>query len=119
MAAGMVPPFASFIATSLFKEKYNDEEKESGITNIVLGASLVTEGAIPFALRNPKHVLPSFVIGSALTGALVMMSNILSVAPHGGLFVIFLVSKPFLYLIYIIMGSLVSSLLMGLSRKSV
>ena len=117
MAAGMVPPLATFVATRLFKDKYNDEENQAGITNLVLGASFITEGAIPFASSDPLRVLPSFVVGSALTGALVMMSNILVNAPHGGIFVIFLISKPLLYVVYILAGSILAGLLLGITKR--
>lgn len=117
MAAGMVPPLATFVSTMLFKDKYNEEENQAGITNLVLGASFITEGAIPFASSDPLRVLPSFVVGSSLTGALVMMSNILVKAPHGGVFVIFLISKPILYISYILIGSIVSGVLLGIFKK--
>ena len=117
MAAGMVPPLATFVSTMFFKEKFNEEEKQAGLTNLVLGASFITEGAIPFASADPLRALPSFVVGSALTGALVMMSNILVKAPHGGIFVIFLISKPVLYLAYILAGSILSGVILGLLKK--
>lgn len=117
MAAGMVPPLATFVATRVFAKKYSEEETQAGLTNLVLGASFITEGAIPFASSDPIRVLPSFVVGSALTGALVMMSDILVNAPHGGIFVIFLISKPLLYLLYIILGSVVSGVLLGVSKR--
>ena len=117
MAAGMVPPLATFVATRVFAKKYSEEENQAGLTNLVLGASFITEGAIPFASSDPIRVLPSFVVGSALTGALVMMSDILVNAPHGGIFVIFLISKPLLYLLYIILGSVVSGVLLGVSKR--
>ena len=82
-----------------------------------LGASFITEGAIPFASSDPLRVLPSFVVGSALTGALVMMSNILVNAPHGGIFVIFLISKPLLYVVYILAGSILAGLLLGITKR--
>lgn len=117
MAAGMVPPLATFVSTMLFKDKYNDEDNQAGLTNLVLGASFITEGAIPFASSDPLRVLPSFVVGSSLTGALVMMSNILVNAPHGGIFVIFLISKPLLYMLYIAIGSVVSGVLLGVFKR--
>lgn len=117
MAAGMVPPLATFVSTMFFKEKFNEEEKQAGLTNLVLGASFITEGAIPFASADPLRALPSFVIGSALTGALVMMSNILVKAPHGGIFVIFLISNPILYLAYILAGSILSGVVLGVLKK--
>lgn len=118
MAAGMIPPLATFFSTLLFTNKYSEKENQAGMTNLVLGASFITEGAIPFASSDPLRVIPSFAVGAAITGALVMTSNILVNAPHGGVFVIFLVSKPFLYLVYIGIGAFVSGLLLGLFKRS-
>lgn len=93
MAAGMVPPLAVFVATVLFKDKFSQEERDSGLTNIVMGLSFITEGAIPFGAADPARAIPSFIVGSALTGALVGMAGIKLMAPHGGIFVIALTSK--------------------------
>lgn len=109
MAAGMVPPLAVFLATKIRPSIFTEEERQAGNTNLVLGASFITEGAIPFASKNPLRVIPSYVFGSALTSALVMLSQIKVNAPHGGIFVIFLVSKPVLYLLYILLGSVLSA----------
>ncbi|MCG4436445.1 fructose-specific PTS transporter subunit EIIC [Erysipelothrix rhusiopathiae] len=117
MAAGMVPPLAVFVATLLFKHKFKAEERQAGMTNLILGASFITEGAIPFASSDPLRVIPSFVVGSALTGALSLAFNITVNAPHGGLFVILLVSQPLLYILFIIIGSVVSGLLMGILKR--
>ena len=117
MAAGMVPPLAVFVATLLFKHKFKAEERQAGMTNLILGASFITEGAIPFASSDPIRVIPSFVVGSALTGALSLAFNITVNAPHGGLFVILLVSQPLLYILFIIIGSVVSGLLMGILKR--
>ncbi|EEV32233.1 PTS system fructose specific IIABC component, partial [Enterococcus gallinarum EG2] len=107
MAGGMVPPLAIFIATVLFKNKFTKDQKEAGLTNIVMGLSFVTEGAIPFAAADPLRAIPSFVIGSALTGALVGAFNIQLMAPHGGIFVVLLLSKPLLFLLFILIGAIV------------
>lgn len=117
MAAGMVPPLAVFVATLLFKHKFKAEERQAGMTNLILGASFITEGAIPFASSDPLRVIPSFIVGSALTGALSLAFNITVNAPHGGLFVILLVSQPLLYILFIIIGSVVSGLLMGILKR--
>ena len=85
MAAGMVPPLAVFVATLLFKDKFTEEERNSGLTNIVMGLSFITEGAIPFGAADPARAIPSFIVGSALTGALVGMAGIKLMAPHGGI----------------------------------
>ena len=119
MAGGMVPPLAIFIATVLFKNKFTKDQKEAGLTNIVMGLSFVTEGAIPFAAADPLRAIPSFIIGSALTGALVGAFNIQLMAPHGGIFVVLLLSKPLLFLLFILIGAIVSGIIFGLLKKEV
>lgn len=118
MAGGMVPPLAVFVATLLFKDKFTKEERESGLTNIVMGLSFITEGAIPFGAADPARAIPSFIAGSALTGALVGLSGIKLMAPHGGIFVIALTSNPLLYLVFIAIGAIVSGVLFGALRKN-
>ena len=117
MAAGMVPPLAVFVATVLFKDKFSQEERDSGLTNIVMGLSFITEGAIPFGAADPARAIPSFIVGSALTGALVGMAGIKLMAPHGGIFVIALTSNALLYLLFILIGAVVSGILFGINRK--
>lgn len=117
MAAGMVPPLAVFVATVLFKDKFSQEERDSGLTNIVMGLSFITEGAIPFGAADPARAIPSFIVGSALTGALVGMAGIKLMAPHGGIFVIALTSNALLYLLFILIGAVVSGILFGFLRK--
>ncbi len=117
MAAGMVPPLAVFVATILFKNKFTEEERDSGLTNIVMGLSFITEGAIPFGAADPARAIPSFIVGSALTGALVGLSGIKLMAPHGGIFVIGLTNNPILYLVYVLIGAVVSGLIFGYLRK--
>ncbi|VTS30731.1 PTS system protein fructose-specific EIIABC component [Streptococcus porcinus] len=117
MAGGMVPPLAVFVATLLFKDKFTKEERESGLTNIVMGLSFITEGAIPFGAADPARAIPSFIAGSALTGALVGLAGIKLMAPHGGIFVVALTSNPILYLVFVAIGALVSGILFGALRK--
>lgn len=119
MAGGMVPPIAVFIATLLFKDKFTKQEQEAGLSNIVMGLSFITEGAIPFAAADPIRAIPSFMVGSAVAGALVGWAGIKLMAPHGGIFVILLVSKPLLYLAFILIGAIVSGLLFGALKKKV
>ncbi|HFI0447944.1 TPA: fructose-specific PTS transporter subunit EIIC [Streptococcus suis] len=118
MAGGMVPPLAVFVATLLFKDKFTQEERNSGLTNIVMGLSFITEGAIPFGAADPARAIPSFIAGSALAGALVGLSGIQLMAPHGGIFVIALTSNPLLYLAYVAVGAVVSGVLYGALRQS-
>ena len=117
MAAGMVPPLAVFVATLFFKNKFTEEERNSGITNIVMGLSFITEGAIPFGAADPARAIPSFIVGSALTGALVGLTGIKLMAPHGGIFVIGLTNNPILYLVYVLIGAVVSGIIFGFLRK--
>ena len=118
MAGGMVPPLAIFVATLLFKNKFTKDQKEAGLTNIVMGLSFVTEGAIPFAAADPLRAIPSFIVGSALTGALVGAFDIQLMAPHGGIFVVLLLSKPILFLLFILIGAIVSGVVFGLLKKA-
>ncbi|HFI0335544.1 TPA: fructose-specific PTS transporter subunit EIIC [Streptococcus suis] len=117
MAGGMVPPLAVFVATLLFKDKFTQEERNSGLTNIVMGLSFITEGAIPFGAADPARAIPSFIAGSALAGALVGLSGIQLMAPHGGIFVIALTSNPLLYIAYVAIGAVVSGVLYGALRQ--
>ncbi|BDR56940.1 PTS fructose transporter subunit IIABC [Xylocopilactobacillus apis] len=119
MAGGMTPPLAIFVASLLFKNKFTKQEREAGLTNIVMGLSFITEGAIPFAASDPARAIPSFVIGSAVTGGLVGMSGIKLLAPHGGIFVIALTTNPLLYILYIAIGAVISGVILGMLRKPV
>lgn len=119
MAGGMVPPLAIFIATLIFKNKFTQDQKDAGLTNLVMGLSFVTEGAIPFAAADPLRVIPSFVVGSALAGGLVGGFGIRLLAPHGGVFVALLLSHPILYLLFIAIGAVVSAVILGIVKKPV
>ncbi|PDY48128.1 PTS fructose transporter subunit IIABC [Bacillus pseudomycoides] len=119
MAGGMVPPLAIALATTLFKAKFTEAERKSGFTNYIMGASFITEGAIPFAAADPIRVIVSCVVGSSLAGALSMLFGITLPAPHGGIFVILLVNKPVLYILSILIGSIVSALMLGIWKKKI
>ncbi|MCX2828045.1 MULTISPECIES: PTS fructose transporter subunit IIABC [Bacillus] len=119
MAGGMVPPLAVALATTLFKAKFTEAERKSGFTNYIMGASFITEGAIPFAAADPIRVIVSCVVGSSLAGALSMLFGITLPAPHGGIFVILLVNKPVLYILSILIGSIVSALMLGIWKKKI
>ncbi|MFB5194410.1 fructose-specific PTS transporter subunit EIIC [Neobacillus sp. KR4-4] len=120
MAAGMVPPLAIALATTFFKNKFNDQDKDAGKACYVMGLSFITEGAIPFAAADPLRVIPSVMAGSAIAGALSMAFGIGLRAPHGGIFVVPLVENgALLYALSIIVGSIVSALLIGLLKKPV
>ncbi|KYC62673.1 PTS fructose transporter subunit IIABC [Heyndrickxia coagulans] len=119
MAGGMVPPLAIALATTFFKNKFTNQEKEAGITNYVLGLSFITEGAIPFAASDPLRVLGSSIVGSAIAGGLTQFWHINIPAPHGGIFVVFLANHAVLFLVSIIIGAIVSGLILGLWKRPV
>ncbi|MFD7511901.1 fructose-specific PTS transporter subunit EIIC [Streptomyces sp. NPDC059853] len=123
MAAGMVPPLAMALATTVRGKLFTRTEKENGKAAWVLGASFITEGAIPFAAADPLRVIPSAMAGGAVTGALTMAFGNTLRAPHGGFFVVPLIGSPLLYLIAIAAGTLVSTALVillktGRARKT-
>ncbi|WLR51788.1 fructose-specific PTS transporter subunit EIIC [Bacillus tianshenii] len=118
MAGGMVPPLGLALATTIFKNKFNQQEREAGKTCYAMGISFITEGAIPFAAADPARVIPSCIAGSAVAGALAMLFGIGLPAPHGGIFVIPIVTgNPFLYLLAILIGAAVTALLVGFLKK--
>lgn len=120
MAGGMVPPLGLALSTTLFKKKYTKAEREAGKTNYIMGASFITEGAIPFAAADPGRVIPAAVIGSAVAGALSMVFGIGLPAPHGGAFVIPIVNgNPLLYVLAILIGSIVTAFIAGMLKKEV
>ncbi|WP_310829502.1 PTS fructose transporter subunit IIABC [Paenibacillus pedocola] len=117
MAGGMVPPLAIALATTLFKNKFTETERKSGLTNYVLGLSFITEGAIPFAAADPLRVLTTCIIGSAVAGGLTQLWDINVPAPHGGIFVAALSSNALLFLLAVLIGSVISGLALGLWKK--
>lgn len=122
MAAGMTPPLAAAVATRLFKSKFTNDEYESGIATGVLGLSFISEGAIPFAARDPFRVIPSFVVGSAVAGAISMVLGCELKAPHGGVFVLLIpgaISNLLGYVIAIAAGTVVSAVMLGTLKKRV
>jgi PTS system fructose-specific IIC component len=120
MAGGMVPPLGIALATTCFRSKFTKREREAGITCYIMGASFITEGAIPFAASDPARVIPSVVTGSAVAGALAMFFGNGLRAPHGGAFVIPLVEgNPFLYLLAILIGAVITAIMLGILKKPV
>ena len=119
MAGGMVPPLGIALATTIFRNKFTADEKDAGKTCYIMGLSFITEGAIPFAASDPIRVLPSCIIGAAISGALSMAFHIELRAPHGGLFVLPIVNNPALYLLAIIIGSVITALILGFIKKPV
>lgn len=110
MAAGMVPPLALALATTLDRRLFSEAERENGKAAWLLGAAFISEGAIPFAAVDPLRVIPAGIVGGALTGAITMASGVTSQAPHGGLFVFFAIGNFAMFLVAIIAGTVVSAL---------
>lgn len=119
MIGGMVPPLAIALATTVFKNRFTKQERQSGITNYVMGLSFITEGAIPFAASDPIRVIPACTIGSAVAGALSMLFGCGLRAPHGGIFVFPVVDNAGMYLVSLIVGSVVGMVLLGLFKKPI
>lgn len=119
MAGGMVPPLGIALATTFFKDKFTLAERDAGKTNYIMGLSFITEGAIPFAAADPKTVIPSIIIGSAIAGGLSELFGASSPAPHGGIFVFPVVSNWLLYLVAILAGSLVTAVLLKIFKKDI
>ena len=120
MVGGMVPPIAIAIATTFFKNKFNEDQKKTTITNYILGASFITEGAIPFAAAEPQTVLPSCVIGSAIAGAIVGYFGVSAPAPHGGIFILPAMSSlnhALLFVGAVLIGAVVGGLIFGAIKK--
>lgn len=119
MVGGMVPPFATAIGTAFFKNKYTEDERRAGVTNWILGFSFITEGAIPFATADPGRVIPSCIIGSAVSGAIVGAMRIGIPASHGGFWVSPLATNILGYFLAVIVGSIVAALIMSFWKKPV
>lgn len=118
MAGGMVPPLGIALATTVFKNKFTKEEREAGITCYIMGASFITEGAIPFAAADPLKILPASIIGSALAGGLSMAFGCLLPAPHGGLFVLPIITNPGMYFLSVLIGSIITMLILGFTKPT-
>ena len=119
MIGGMVPPVAIALSTLLFSDKFTAKERQSGLTNFIMGLSFITEGAIPFAASDPLRVIPTCALGSAMAGALSMAFGCSVPAPHGGVFVFGVVQNWPMYFVALAAGSVVAAVLMGFVKKSV
>lgn len=117
MVGGMVPPLAIALCSTFFKNRFTKKERDSGLTNYVMGLCFITEGVIPFAASDPLRVIPSCIVGSAVSGALSMAFGCKLPAPHGGLFVFPVVERWYFYLLALIIGSVVSMFLLALFKK--
>ena len=119
MIGGMTPPVAIALATMLFKKKFTKEERDAGPTNFIMGLAFITEGAIPFAASDPVHVLPACLIGSGVAGAMSMLFDCTLMAPHGGIFVFPVMGNPLFYLVALVVGTAISTVLLGVLKKDV
>lgn len=120
MAAGMVPPLGLGLAVLLFKNRFDHEEREAGGAALVLGAAFITEGAIPFAAKDPLRVIPALVLGSAITGAISMTSGVELLVPHGGVFAALIpgaVTNLLPYLAAIVVGTVVTTAALFILKK--
>lgn len=117
MAGSMVPPLAIALCTTFFKNRFTESERKAGVTNYVMGLSFITEGAIPFAAADPLRVIPSCVVGSAVTGALTMAFDCTLRAPHGGIFVVPTIGNPLMYLVSILVGAVVGCVILSILKK--
>ena len=117
MAGGMVPPLAIALCTTFFKNRFTENERKSGVVNYIMGLSFITEGAIPFAAGDPIHILPPCIVGSAVAGALSMAFKCGLPAPHGGIFVIGVITNPVQYLISVAVGAVIGMIVMSFTKK--
>ncbi|WP_246601495.1 PTS fructose transporter subunit IIABC [Enterococcus alishanensis] len=121
MVAGMTPPLGIALATVLFKKKFSQKEREAGMSCWIMGASYITEGAIPFAVANPFRIIPSLMAGSAVAAAISITAGCASRAPHGGIWVMFIpgvMNNLLMYIVAIVAGTVVTGLLVGLVTKN-
>lgn len=117
MVGGMCPPVGIALANLLFPKKFTKAEKSTVVTNFIMGASFITEGAIPFAAADPIHVIPATLVGSGVAGLLVAVFKCTLMAPHGGLFVVATIGNPLMYLLAWLVGSVITCILLGLLKK--
>lgn len=117
MVGGMVPPCAIAFSSLFFKNKYTKEERQAAPTNLIMGLAFITEGAIPFAAADPLHVIPACIAGSGVAGAISMFCQCTLMAPHGGIFVFPVVGNTYGYVLALVAGTVISTVLLGLLKK--
>ncbi len=117
MVGGMVPPIGIALACQFFPKKFTAAERDSRVSNLVMGCSFITEGAIPFAASDPVHVIPCTLVGAGIAGGLSAFFGCTLMAPHGGIFVFATVGKPFLYILAWIIGSIVTAVMLGFIKR--
>lgn len=119
MIGGMVPPIGIALATTFFKNRFNKAEKNSGLSNYIMGLCFITEGAIPFAAADPARVIPATALGAAIAGALSMLFHCTLMAPHGGIFVFAVVGNWPMYLLALAIGSVATMFMLALLKKPI
>ncbi|EEF82488.1 fructose-specific PTS transporter subunit EIIC [Borreliella burgdorferi] len=117
MAGGMIPPIGIALATSLFKNRFSKEERESGKVCYFLGACFITEGVIPFAAADPLRVIPVCILGSSVGGFISALFKVEVIAPHGGIFILPIVVNPLMWITSILVGSIITAVLIGIFKK--
>ncbi|EEF84454.1 fructose-specific PTS transporter subunit EIIC [Borreliella spielmanii] len=117
MVGGMAPPIGIALATSLFKNKFSKEERESGKVCYFLGACFITEGVIPFAASDPLRVIPACILGSSVGGFISALFKVEVIAPHGGIFILPIVVNPLMWILSILVGSIITAVLIGIFKK--
>lgn len=119
MVGGMVPPVGIALACQFFPKKFTKEERNSRVSNLVMGASFITEGAIPFAAADPARVIPCTLVGAGVAGFLSALFGCTLMAPHGGLFVFATVGNPLMYILSWVIGSVITAVMLGFLKKDV
>ena len=117
MVGGMVPPLGIALATIFFPNRFTEAERDTKVSNLIMGASFITEGAIPFAAADPMHVIPATVAGAGVAGLISAIAGCTLMAPHGGVFVFMTVGNPLMYIIAWLLGSLVTMIMLGILKK--
>lgn len=117
MVSGMVPPMGIAIACQFFPKKFTVAERNSKVSNLVMGCSFITEGAIPFAAADPIHVIPCTLVGAGVAGFLSALFGCTLMAPHGGIFVFATVGNPLMYIVSWLIGSVITALMLGFIKK--
>ena len=118
MVGGMVPPLGIALANFIFPKKFTKAERNSAVSNVVMGCSFITEGAIPFAAADPLHVIPCTMVGAAVAGGISAGFKCTLMAPHGGIFVFATVGNPFMYIVAWLVGSVITALLLGPPQRA-
>lgn len=117
-AAYIAPPLITFVATTAFRKYYDENDRNAGLANLILGSTHITEGAIPFAAKDPLRMLPTFMLGSSIAAILTYMWKVKVPAPHGGFLVLPVVTHAFLWVLAIAIGAIVAGIIMGFIQKS-